>query len=332
MTSKFRNDPSFENRSGVRVHHIPIIKVKENYCPLHILSFFFAALLKTFKLNREEGYDIIHAQFLLPAGGVPYLLGIPYMVTCRGSDVPGHSGQLKDLHKIIRPLQAAVLENARKVVALSNSLKSSIKSVYPNIKVKVINDGSDISRFVYKERQGDRSFTILTVSRLVEEKGIQFLLTALSKLESDFNLRVVGDGEVKGNLESLARKSGIADKVSFEGHLEGDALVDAYETADLFVLPSLSESFGLVAVEAMATGLPVVATRVGGIPGIVDENTGILVEPGNPIELRKAIAKLESDPELRARMGRLGRRKAEKMFSWQRVADEYISLYESSLE
>ncbi len=164
---------------------------------------------------------------------------------------------------------------------------------------------------------------VLFVGRLRAYKGLQYLLHAMTRVEA--NLVLVGDGPERHRLEELSRHLNIQQRVHFAGHLADEVLPAAYQAADLFVLPSHlpSEAFGLVMVEAMASGLPVVCTELGTGTSVVVRHgeTGLVVPPADPEALAQALSRLLLDDDLRQGLGRAGRVRAHTEFS----ADAYVS-------
>jgi len=166
--------------------------------------------------------------------------------------------------------------------------------------------------------------------RLVEQKGIPYALEALRRIRSDWpraNLVIAGDGEKGAELQRLASKLGVADRVFFLGWRPDAA--DLMAAFDVFLLPSLSEGFGLVLLEAMSRRVPIIASKVGAIPEIVvDGETGILVEPRDVDGLTKAMTRLLQDRALRKYMGLLGAARLEEQFSIERMVAGTIAVYE----
>jgi glycosyltransferase involved in cell wall biosynthesis len=142
------------------------------------------------------------------------------------------------------------------------------------------------------------------VGRLSPEKGIPILLRAVTKLECDYDLRLVGSGQQQGQLEGLASELGVRHKVHFLGTISwGDALFELMRDSDILILPSHTEGLPLVLLEGMSQGLPVVASNVGGVPEIVrDEVTGLLFPVGDVDALAGAISRLVSDDPLRIKL------------------------------
>ena len=167
------------------------------------------------------------------------------------------------------------------------------------------------------------------MARLIERKGLRDLLPALALLERGrFELDVVGTGPDDEALRMLARELGLANEVRFLGALDRSSVARRYREADLFTLPSTSEAFGNVFAEALASGLPVVGTTVGGIPELVEHGLhGLLVPPGEPAALADAIRTLADDPQRRREMSRRNRLRAEATLDWGYVTARYLSVY-----
>lgn len=174
--------------------------------------------------------------------------------------------------------------------------------------------------------------TLLFVGRLGgprEQKGADILLRALPSVltEQNVKLKMVGPGKV-GPYLSLANKLNVGKNVEFIGFVSDSKLLEHYLTSDIFVLPSRRESFGLVLAEAMATGLPVVSTRVGAIPEVVEDGeTGILVPPNNPEKFAEAVNSLLNNPKKMKLMGLRGRERVRKYFTWEKVAKRMLGYY-----
>jgi len=174
---------------------------------------------------------------------------------------------------------------------------------------------------------------VLFVGRLRAYKGLHHLLQAMTRVEA--NLVIVGDGPERRRLEGLGRRLGIGHRVHFTGHLTDRLLPAAYQAADAFVLPSHlpSEAFGLVMVEAMASGLPVVCTELGTGTSVVVRHgeTGLVVPPADPDALAQALGRLVSDDRLRQRLGRAGRDRARRDFSAHTYVSRTLDAYEDVL-
>jgi glycosyltransferase involved in cell wall biosynthesis len=174
-----------------------------------------------------------------------------------------------------------------------------------------------------------RPARIIAVAALQPMKGIQHLLEALAQHRSDFVLDVVGEGPSRAEYEGLARQAGLADRVVFHGFQPKPVVASLMQSADFLVLPSLGETFSVVVVEAMACGLPVLATRVGGVPELVDERTGMLVEPASSEALRAGIAHMLAHHGEYPR--ELIRERAVSRYSLDAIGDTWTAVYRSVL-
>jgi glycosyltransferase involved in cell wall biosynthesis len=195
--------------------------------------------------------------------------------------------------------------------------------------VCVLGLGVDIEQYQPAARRDSelRSLQIGYVGRLEEHKGVSVLIDAVAG-ESSWTVRIVGDGPSAGALQAQA--SALGDRVSFVGFASGEQLSDLYRSFDVVVVPSLStagwtEQFCRVAVEAMASGVPVIASDSGALPEVVG-NAGILVPPGDPEALRRALKVLASDPVRRVELGGRGRTRS-KRFTWSSIAGNQLKFY-----
>jgi glycosyltransferase involved in cell wall biosynthesis len=221
-----------------------------------------------------------------------------------------------------------LMKKVKKFLICSEYAKRDFKAV-AGLEATVVPYGIDFKKF--KRKKGNRNLikslglegkiVLLSVGRLSPQKGFVYLLKALSKVkqkEKNFKLLLIGDGEDRKKLENLCKNLGLEEEVVFLGKIFHDKLPDYYHVADIFILPSLYESFGIVFLEAMAAGLPIISTNVAAVPETVNENVGILVKPKNVEELAKAILKLMKDKKARRRMGRESIRIAKK-FDWSSI-------------
>jgi glycosyltransferase involved in cell wall biosynthesis len=291
---------------------------------------------------RDEHYDIVHVFFSLPTGALlPFLsLGdTPIIVSLRGSDVPGYDPCQRTLdraHRALRPFTRWIWHRASRVVAVCESLGRLALRTDPGLRYSVIPNGVDLARFRPTSRPRSRhsgKVRCLAVARLVERKGIGDLIQAIASLERGrYELEIVGAGPDEQRLKELARQLGVSDEVIFAGSVDRAAIPARYRNADLFVLAPWGEAFGNVFAEALASGLPIVGSTVGGIPEVVEHGkNGFLVPPREPRALAAAIRHLADHPEIRADIGRWNRAQAEANLSWTRVTTRYLSLYTGAL-
>ena len=305
-------------------------------------SYLVGALPVVRRLLRLHRYDAVHIFFSLPTGALlPFinLRGIPVIVSLRGSDVPGYDPYnipVQCFHRILAPLTRWIWRRADRVVAVCESLGRLTAETAPGLIYSVVPNGVDLKLFQPSERK-DRPeqapVRCLAVARLVERKGLGELIRAFALLERGrYRLEIVGKGPDERILRELAARLGLADEVRFVGSLDRAAVARRYQEADLFTLPSSAEAFGNVFAEALASGLPIVGSNVGGIPELVEHGVnGLLVSPGNPVALAQAIRYLAEDPELRQEMRIGNRAKAEANLEWAQVTRRYLAIYEGAM-
>jgi glycosyltransferase involved in cell wall biosynthesis len=169
---------------------------------------------------------------------------------------------------------------------------------------------------------------------LIPRKGIADLLQALALIRNvECELTVVGEGPIVGELERLAAELGISDRMRFVGYKSAEEVQQYYIETDAFILPTRSDAFANVILEAMAAALPVIATDVGGVAeAVVDGETGIVVEPRRPDQLATAIQLLADDRALLEYYGRSGRERVRKFFTWAINSDRYIEAYSEACD
>jgi glycosyltransferase involved in cell wall biosynthesis len=276
--------------------------------------------------------------FSLPTGALlPFagLRGVPVIVSLRGSDVPGYDRyktSVRYAHRLLAPLTRWIWLRADRVVAVCESLGELTQRTCPGLAYHVVPNGVDLKLFHPRRTMQAPAGPIrcLAVARLVERKGLGELIRAFALLErGGYELEIVGDGPDERVLRELVARLGVAEEVRFAGSLDREAVAQRYRQADLFTLPSAAEAFGNVFAEALASGLPIVGSTVGGIPELVEHGVnGLLVTPGNPLALAQAIGYLAKDAELRERMSTRNRVKAEATLEWSQVTKRYLSIYD----
>ena len=345
LTAVIDNEKDGDVLHGMRVFRVPSWRKGIHDCGLvGAYSYTAFAALKRRRLYKKETYDLEHYFFSLPTGAITLIpfsgATPPYIVSLRGSDVPGYdpfNTKLERLHKLLLPVTRRIWRRSSAVVALSENLRDTAAETDPELDIRVISNGISISKFspkpVSETIDPDRPLRIITVSRLLERKGIQHLLEAIAKpTPLDVELKIIGTGSYEEQLKNRAAELGLSSRVTFTGFITRDSLPEHYRQAELFALPSQVESFGLVFAEAMASGLPIVATRVGGIPELIHTGEeGILVESANPAEIRAALETLMANRAQLSAMGLAGRRRIEEKYTWEKIAQAYLDIYEEVL-
>lgn len=191
--------------------------------------------------------------------------------------------------------------------------------------------GTDTTLFAPPQRTSDRPFTIGYIGRLVEEKGVHHLIEAAAKLPGDWRLRLLGGGPLLSELQAQAAALGISDRVEFIGQIASTEMPVQYHTLDVLVLPSLTrpnwkEQFGRVLIEAMASGIPVIGSDSGAIPGVIGD-AGLIFPEGDVGKLREMLLRLQNDLNLRTELGMKGRDRVLRHFTHEQIADATVQVY-----
>jgi glycosyltransferase involved in cell wall biosynthesis len=299
------------------------------------------------RLLRRRKFDLVHAHWIVPNGVVAAAAGlrVPMAIGLHGSDV------FLAEKRGVRLLARWALARARLLTGCSPELVDRVRALgFPAERSRVIPYGVDVAAFspaperraLWRERLGipDSAPLLLGVGRMATKKGFQVLMEILpALLRESPELRVVlaGGGDLLGRFRAAARPWG--DRVQFPGPVLRDTLPDLYRAADLFVLPAVHDGKGNVdglpnvILEAMASGLPVVASGISGVPlAVEDGRTGSLVPERDPEALLGALRALLADPARMRGMGERGRRRAEAELTWDAVAARYREGYEVALE
>ncbi len=335
LTSNFKGMPGLDKQGGVRIVRASAIRKRiDRSNAFEQVTFILGGSLSALKIAIRRKPDVVLAFFGMPSGAIALALklffNIPYIVSLRGGDVPGFRPyDFAVYHKIISPFLRLVWRSAGAVVANSSGLRAMGEEFEPNVPIKVIPNGVDAE--VYSP--GDRDWELprlLFVGRVVYQKGIDILLQALGNLKDlPWELTIVGDGPERAALEALTKALEIRDRVKFAGWLHDDALLDAYRWANLFTYASRHEGMPNAVLEAMACGLPVLATRIAGNEELViHKKTGILVEPEDGQAFKFALHHLLQDAEARRQLGEAARRRVVGHYPWSRAAGNYVELLE----
>ncbi len=297
-------------------------------------------------LVRSLPADVVHAHLPPPlsahyAADAAEARGRPLVLTYHCDvEIPSPLGSLVEaIYR--RSLGTSTLERATKVIVTTRTYAATSRTVWRHNPI-VIPNAVDVRRFdptidgmAVRQRLKislDRPVALL-VGRIVPHKGVEHFIEAARELPG-VQFLVAGEGSSLEAMERLAESLGVKDRVRFLGRISQDNLPKVYAACDLFVLPSVSrlEAFGIVALEAMATGKPVVVADIPGVREVIEDGReGLLADPVNPRDLAEKMRRLVEDPALRQEMGRLGREKVLANFTTEKVADQILKVYEDVL-
>ncbi len=347
ITSQFRDCVAMEEVEGIHVHRVRALRKSPNICAVHeMLTYALSSSVYGLKFAKQFKPDIVQVFFGIPAGGGAYLLqkfrDVPYVVFLGGRDVPRPDpdpSYYRWLYMLLKPMIRAIWDNAAAVVSCSEGLRDLARTTDADVQIDIIPDGLDPDSFEPVPRNANpKVVKCLAIGRLIPRKGFQFLIRALpqilDKTTQNFEIEIVGDGPYEDELVGLAEKLGVGSHIRFAGRIPYSDLPQKYRQADIFILPSLAEGMPLVVLEAMGTGLPIIASRVEGIDELVaDDVNGALFDPGDVDGLADCMIKLINTGEARVKMGKesIEMLKRNERYNWKNIADAYLALYDQIL-
>ena len=303
-------------------------------------------------LHREiERFDVVHIHEIWHH---PHFVAYraarkakkPFIITVHGALEPwclNYKALKKKVYAAL--IQRRILNGAAAIHAITQEEVKHIRAFGVNRPIFTIPNGINPEEFselppgeeiekLYPELQGKK--VVLFLGRIHPKKGLDLLARAFGHVArecKDAHLLIVGPDErgYRSEVERLLTSEGVVEKVTFTGMLTGREKLAALSRADIFVLPSYSEGFSMAILEALACGLPVIITRQCHFPDVAEARAGIVIDPDSA-QLARAIAKLMDDPKLREEMGNNGRRLVMDRFTWDRIVDRIIGLYQRVLE
>ena len=329
ITSLDKGLPRESMENGFYVHRIFWRKIRF----LGVMSFW----VKIFWCLKTIKPDIVHAQSIgmgIPGFLAKTFLKMPFVVYGRGSDVYLPSTFKNTISKL-------ALKNAESVIALTEDMKSEMQKLCDR-DILVIPNGIDLEKFKNLSRKDirkrleikDNEKIITFVGTLRPVKGVKYLIKAMEliiKKNENLKLMLVGDGEEREELERLVEELDLKECVKFIGRVQNEEIPQYMAASDVFVLPSLSEGFPVVTLEAMASGLAIIATSVGGLPEIIEDGeNGFLVEPKNPKEIAKKVLLILGSDELRENISKKNKEKV-KEYGWECVIEQVECIYKECL-
>jgi len=335
VTSRFGKLPHKEQSENITIYRVPSIRRRQDRSnPLEQIIFILSASFWTLSLIPHFRPNATLAFFGVPSGAIAWLIKmayqIPYVISLRGGDVPGFRPyDFHVYHKLIAPFLRMIWGNASAVIANSNGLRHLAHTFDSRFEIPIIPNGVDLESYKTIERDWSPP-RLLSVGRIVHQKGLDLAMHALGGLkELNWEWRIAGDGPQLQALQSLAQELGIDDRVFFLGWQSREQIMESYKQANVFLFPSRHEGMPNAILEAMASGLPVIATCIAGNEELVIEGqTGYLV-PAEDIEiLQDALKKILNDSVLRQQMGDASRRRVEDNYSWESTAQQYALLLE----
>jgi D-inositol-3-phosphate glycosyltransferase len=347
--------PIVELQRGVRVIHIaagPARTVAKEALLPHMAEF---AIESEAAMRRGTRFDVVHANFFMSALVGLQLkarLGLPLVVTFHALGLVRreHQGPADGFPAERASIERRIVHAADRIVAECPQDEADLLRLYDAdaTNISMVPCGVDTSRFAPGARARARAalgiapddFLVLQLGRMVPRKGVDNVIAALGRMrrgQRPTRLLVVGGNTAEpderatpeiARLREVARRCGVADRVTFLGQRAHDSLRHFYVAADVFVSTPWYEPFGITPLEAMACGVPVIGSDVGGLRySIVDGATGYLVPAHDPESLARRLEQLRDDPRLAQSLGRCGLRRVRARFTWERVTRQLVDIY-----
>ena len=318
-----------EFADSIRIFRLPVGKTHAHFWTAsEIGRWLYRTLRFVEELTAETRYDLCHCWSGWPSGLIGYWCRkkFPYVVALRGSDVPGYSQRLAYADPILfRPLSRMVWKAADAVTIVSSDLARLAARTAPDVSLEVIGNGVSASQFAAGPKPAQ--FTILYAGRLIPRKGIFHLLQAFAELVAEgeeCRLVIAGSGPEQGEVERFCRERKIDARVEILGEVQHEDLPNVYARASVFVMPALEEAMSNAVLEAMASSLPIIATK-SGVTDFFDDN-GVIVEKRDHRQIKAAIRGYLNDPDRVDRHGKRSRAIAEEL-TWTKAAQAYTDLY-----
>lgn len=349
VTYKEGETPYYENDKGVEVYRVDNYIINPNNFIDWIMQLNFNLVAKASEIMNKNGkFDVIHAHDWLVANAAKTLkssYNIPIVATIHATESGRNGGIRDEQQRYINDTEWMLTYEASEVIVNSNYMKNEVQRLFglPFEKINVIPNGINLNIYNGIERNyefrrkyaRDNEKIIMCAGRLVYEKGFQYLIDAAPKILSRYNdakFIIAGKGGMLNELKEKATYLGISDKVYFTGQLTPKELYTMYRCADIAVFPSTYEPFGLVAIEGMYAGTPIVVSDIGGLNEIVEHGvTGMKSYAGNPNSIADSILALLFDYQLAYNIAKNGKAKIKEIYNWTKIAQDTHFIYQKSI-
>jgi len=349
VTYKEGNVPYFEDDKGVKVYRVDNYMINPNNFIDWIMQMNFNLLAKANELiDREGKFDVIHAHDWLVAYAAKALKSsydIPIVATIHATEAGRNSGIHDETQRYINDTEWMLTYEANEVIVNSNYMKCELQRNFglPFEKINVIPNGVNLTMYSGIEKDydfrrnyaADNEKIILYAGRLVYEKGVQYLIGAMPKILQNYNdakLVIAGKGGMIDELKSQVEYLGLGNKVYFTGYMDHKSLCKLYKCADIAVFPSTYEPFGIVALEGMLAGNPIVVSDIGGLNEIVEHGVnGMKSYAGNSNSIADSILTLLYDHKLCNEIAKNAKTKVKELYNWTKIAQDTHFSYQKAI-
>ena len=349
VTYKEGDVPYFEDDKGVKVYRVDNYMINPNNFIDWIMQLNFNLISKASEIIAKEGkFDVIHAHDWLVAYAAKSLKNsydIPIVATIHATEAGRNSGIHDETQRYINDTEWMLTYEANEVIVNSNYMKCELQRNFglPFDKINVVPNGVNLTMYSGIERDydfrrnyaSDNEKIILYAGRLVYEKGVQHLIAAMPKILANYHdakLVIAGKGGMIDNLKAQVDYLGLGNKVYFTGYMDHKSLCKLYKCADISVFPSIYEPFGIVALEGMLAGNPVVVSDVGGLNEIVEHGVnGMKSYAGNYNSIADSILTLLFDHKLCAEIAKNAKASVKEKYNWTKIAQDTHFTYQKAI-
>ena len=291
LTSGYKKEFGFSVEEGMRVFRCPTLRKRLSQSNLvEMLLFVMSAFFFLPWIGVRQKIDRVVVFFLFPCGPLglwaKMIFKIPYVISLRGGDVPGNEERLNRIHRLLSPVRRFLYRQSLAVTANSEGLNQLARKTDPDVDILTVPNGGDTSFFrPATGRAGQLPVTLIFVGRLSDQKNLFFLIEHLGRLRTEvpFVLDMVGDGPIKTRLQEFAGEMGLTNAVTWHGWLKKEDIRTLLQNSDCLINPSFCEGMPNAVLEAMACGIPVIASNVPGNQSLIRENqNGVLFDLDDP--------------------------------------------------
>ena len=349
VTYKEGNTPYYENDKGVNVYRVDNYMINPNNFIDWIMQLNFNMIAKVNELiAKGEKFDVIHAHDWLVAYAAKTLKNsydLPLVSTIHATESGRNGGIHDEVQRYINDTEWMLTYESSEVIVNSKYMKNELQKLFglPYEKINVVANGINSTAYSGVEKDydfrrqyaADNEKIILFMGRLVYEKGVQHLISAMPKILANYHdakLVIAGKGGMLDELKAQVEAMGLGQKVYFTGYLNAKQVSKMYKCADISVFPSTYEPFGIVALEAMLAGVPTVVSDVGGLNEIVEHGVdGMKSYAGNPNSLADSILALLFDHQLCDNISKKAKAKVKNEYSWTKIAQDTHFIYQKAI-
>ena len=349
VTYREGNAPYYENDKGVNVYRVDNYMINPNNFIDWIMQLNFNMVAKVNELiAKGEKFDVVHAHDWLVAYAAKTLKNsydLPLVSTIHATEAGRNGGIHNEVQRYINDTEWMLTYESSEVIVNSKFMKNDLQRLFglPYEKTNVVANGINSTAYSGIEKDydfrrqyaADNEKIILFMGRLVYEKGVQHLISAMPKILANYHdakLIIAGKGGMLDELKAQVQAMGLGQKVYFTGYLNAKQVSKMYKCADISVFPSTYEPFGIVALEAMLAGVPTVVSDVGGLNEIVEHRVdGMKSYAGNPNSLADSILELLFNPQLCDSISKKAKAKVKNEYSWTKIAQDTHFIYQKAI-